>query len=204
MNGPVLGEVPMNEVDLEFRSLMDRVRSGDQEAAWELLEVYGPHILRVVRKKLNVRLRSKFDSVDFVQSVWASFFRQPSCVRRFDTPQDLVRFLIAVAQNKVTDETRKRFNTAKHDINKEEFLEDRVDAFDKRIEPIDARQSRPSEIAVAREEWHRLIKDKPRHHQQVMELRFQGATYQEIADSLHIHERTARKIVNELVGATSE
>ena len=188
----------MNEVDLEFRSLMDRVRSGDQEAAWELLEVYGPHILRVVRKKLNDRLRSKFDSVDFVQSVWASFFRHPSCVRRFASPQDLVRFLIAVARNKVYDETRRRFNTAKHDISKEEFLEDRVDSYENRIEPIDARQARPSEIAVAREEWHRLIQGQPRRNQQVMELRFQGATYQEIADSLHIHERTARKIVDEL------
>src|SRR5947209_4816813 len=48
----------------EFKNLMRRVQEGSEDAARELLDRYGEHILRVVRRKLSRQLRSKFDSVD--------------------------------------------------------------------------------------------------------------------------------------------
>jgi DNA-directed RNA polymerase specialized sigma subunit, sigma24 homolog len=96
----------MDNIDAEFHSLMDRIRTGDQDAARLLLELYGPHILRVVRRHLSEKEQSKFDSIDFVQSVWAPFFRQPDCVHSFERPQDLVAFLVSIARNKVCDEMR--------------------------------------------------------------------------------------------------
>ena len=61
----------------EFRDAIDQICSGSEEAAWNFIETYGPHIQRVVRRRLHQSLRSKFDSVDFVQMVWASFFADP-------------------------------------------------------------------------------------------------------------------------------
>src|SRR6478736_4128141 len=61
----------------EFAALIEQVRAGSQEAAWTLVEKYGRDVQRFVRRTLHQRLRSKFDSLDFVQIVWGSFFRAP-------------------------------------------------------------------------------------------------------------------------------
>ena len=59
----------------DFPSLMQQISMGSEDAAWELVERYGELIRRAVRRVLNKKLRSKFDSLDFVQLVWSSFFR---------------------------------------------------------------------------------------------------------------------------------
>lgn len=60
----------------DFRGLLNRIKEGDDTAAWELVEHYGEDIRNAVRRSLNRRLRPKFDSLDFVQLVWSSFFRR--------------------------------------------------------------------------------------------------------------------------------
>lgn len=69
-----------------FASLMQRVREGSQDAAHELFQQYGPHILRIVRRKLHKTMRSKYDSSDFVQAVWASFFAIEPAQYHFEAP----------------------------------------------------------------------------------------------------------------------
>src|SRR5262245_32263571 len=57
---PVVGDKGYTMVDSqqELRGLMERIRAGSQEAARELCDRYGSHILRVVRRKLDKKLRS--------------------------------------------------------------------------------------------------------------------------------------------------
>ena len=95
---------------------MEQVRSGSTDAVWRLIEDYGPHIQRVVRRRLDQRMRSKFDSQDFVQMVWASFFRNPVEMSSFDEPEDLLRYLSAMARHKVVNEHRRRIVHQKHNI----------------------------------------------------------------------------------------
>ena len=83
----------MPSFESDFRTLLAGIRSGSEEAAWQLIEQYGPHIRRIVRRRLDRRLRSQFDSVDFVQAVWASFFREPDQIRSFETLPDLIKYL---------------------------------------------------------------------------------------------------------------
>jgi hypothetical protein len=40
----------------EFATLMQRVREGSEDAAWELVQLYGEAIRRAVRRALNERL----------------------------------------------------------------------------------------------------------------------------------------------------
>src|SRR5579864_1112444 len=95
------GQVPANAgtaPDDPFRSLLRRVLTGCPEAAEELHRDYGDHIIRVVRRRLPRRLRPKFDSVDFAQDVWASFFQAE---HDFKGPEHLMAFLTRVARTKV-------------------------------------------------------------------------------------------------------
>ena len=102
-----------------FEDLMHRVQSGSEEAAWEVFDRYGGHIRRAVRRALSPALRSKFDSIDFVQCVWLSFFRVRDKADHFKGPQHLVKFLAGMARNKVRMEVRRRLSSEQYDVGRE-------------------------------------------------------------------------------------
>lgn len=185
----------MLSIESDFRTLLIGIRAGSEDAAWRFIERYGPHIHRVVHRLLDRRLRSQFDSVDFVQAVWASFFREPDQIRSFETAPELTGYLAAAARNKVIDEARRRLGTKKYDVKLERSFNDSS------VEADELRSGGPSpdEVAIAREAWSRLVAQQPTQYREVVKLRFQGATYPEIAARLEIHERTARKIIERLL-----
>ena len=182
----------MRARDDEFGLLLEQAQSGSQDAMCQLIERYAPYIVRVVRRKLSRAIRSKFDSLDFVQAVWASFFGAPQQFVRFDRPEDLVRHLAAIAHNKVVDEIRRRMETDKYNINRERSLDDSTLHFSRELA---SQEPSPSEVAVADEMWTRLIRGQPAHYQRILELRRDGHTQQQIADQLGLNERTVRRVI---------
>jgi RNA polymerase sigma-70 factor (ECF subfamily) len=180
----------------EFRDLLQRVRDGDEDAAWELIDRYGPHIFRVVRRRLNARIRSKFDSADFVQAVWASFFTSRAEILSFNQPEELIGFLAQMAQNKVLTEVRRRLQYTRNNVTHEQPLDDST-----LPAPIDAaaNQPSPSQVAVARERWERMLNNSPPQWREILEMRYRGATYEEVALKLGMHERSIRKIVEQML-----
>ncbi|MDX1944918.1 MAG: sigma-70 family RNA polymerase sigma factor [Pirellulaceae bacterium] len=182
----------------EFAELMRRVERGETDAVWQLLEQYSGHLRRHVRRALNRDLRSKFDSVDFVQVVWASFFREPERVRGMRTSGDLLAYLATLARNKVVDEGRRRLRTQKHDIRRDIRIDD---LHEDQREALASRDPTPSAVAIFRERWDKLLDNQPPRVRQIVELRFRGASYIEIAQRLQIHERTARRAIERLTEA---
>ena len=161
----------------------------------ELVERYGAHILRIVRRKLNRTLRVKFDSGDFVQAVWASFFALPLQRYQFDRSEALVAFLANLARNKVVEVVRQRLLTQKYNANRERSLEldrDRLSA------SLVGREPDPLEIAIAREEWGRLLKEQPERYRQILASLGSGLTQREVASQLGVNERTVRRVVRKL------
>jgi RNA polymerase sigma-70 factor (ECF subfamily) len=180
----------------EFQILLKRVQSGSQEATCELIEQYTSHIVRAVRRKLNKSIRTKFDSVDFVQAVWASFFTDPKQLADFSRPDELVRYLAALAHNKVIDEIRRRMETQKYSVNRERSLNDSEYKLSSRLA---GREPSPSEVAVADELWGRLLQGLPEHHRRILELRREGNTHQQIASRLGLNERTVRRVIQSVL-----
>src|SRR5262245_33911435 len=103
----------MDQTSNDFHSLMSRVRDGDPDAATELFSNYADAVRKVVRRHLRQQMRRQYDSVDFEQSVWASFFLTSAENYAFLTPEDLVAFLSRLAFNKVVDATRKRLGVTR-------------------------------------------------------------------------------------------
>jgi RNA polymerase sigma-70 factor (ECF subfamily) len=178
----------------EFRAAIAGVRAGSAEAVWKLIADYGPHIQRVVRRRLDRRMRSKFDSQDFVQMVWASVFRNPHEICSLNQPEDFIRFLAALARRKVIVEHRRRFQTQKYNVTREQSLDDSELA----EQPVDNEQATPSQIAMAREQWDRYMRHRPERDRSIVQMRIRGATFLEISQQLGIHERTARKVIDRL------
>ena len=179
----------------EFRDLIERIQGGSLEAAWDLTERYSLHIRRVVRRLLDARLRSQYESVDLVQSVWASFFRHPAAIAGCQTSEDFSRRLIAIARNKVFDKYNRAFRTAKND----QSLEVRIEANEQLQERLISQEPAPYELAVARERWNRLFEQQSPQSQEILRKRIRGISYVEIARQMELSERTVRRTIDRLI-----
>jgi RNA polymerase sigma-70 factor (ECF subfamily) len=178
-----------------FAQLMERVRSGCRAAAQELFDSFSGHILRVVRRKLHQRMRTQYDSVDFAQAVWASFFAVPPERFTFDNPDALAGFLAQVASNKVAEAYRRRVLTTKRDLNREVPLG--REEIEKPAKTIDS-QPTPSQVAMANERWERLLEGQPPHYRRILEMLRQGHTYREVADRLGLHPKLIQRLIRKL------
>lgn len=175
---------------------MKRVNDGCDLAAVELLNLYGPQVCRVVRRRLNRLMRSKFDTNDFAQAVWMSFFANRDLIAKLQSPNELVALLSRVARNKVVDEFRRQFATQKMNVNRERVIDDDSNSpFSRGLR--DPGPS-PSEFAIANELWAGMVSGQPSNYRRILELRIAGSTYEEIAGELNINERTVRRIIKRI------
>lgn len=183
-----------------LQDVLARIQRGDERAAQELLASYEAEVRLVVRRQLPRLLRSRFDSLDFLQSVWGSFFRR---VRtdpvEFDDERHLVAFLARAAKNKVIDQYR-RAGSQKQDMHREEPLW--TDAGSPRDLP--ARDDTPSEVAEAREAFGRLREALPEDRRPILDLKAGGLSSREIGDRLGISERTVQRVIEDLRRRTVE
>jgi RNA polymerase sigma factor (sigma-70 family) len=191
---PIHGDALGSEL-AEFHDLMERVRHGSDDAGRELLVRYGPLILRVVRRKLSKELRPKFDSMDFAQAVWASFYGDKSRLLELDRPEALIGRLVDMAKNKVIDEFRRRVTADCHEHDDAAPIAD--DAPPAPEQP-DERTHTPSQEAMANDLWRRLVAGQPDDLQEIVRLRMVGLTCEEIADRLGMASRTVRRRLDEL------
>lgn len=175
---------------------MRRVEAGEPGAVEELLQGYGQHVMRAVRRHLRSEMRSKFDSDDFVQDVWKSFFAAPPAADKFLEPRHLAGYLVAMARNKIGQEQRRRLKTLKFDVRRERSLDDCLGAG--QSEPIDDHPT-PSQVVSAREQWQQLVAEGCTDRvREILRLRCLGMTFDEIGRNLGIHARTARRAIEKL------
>jgi RNA polymerase sigma factor (sigma-70 family) len=177
-----------------LQELLARIRDGDEEAARELLERYESKVRMVVRRQLPRLLRSRFDSLDFLQSVWGSFFhRVRTTPTEFDDGRHLVAFLARAAKNKVIDEYR-RAGSQKGDMRREEPLWTEGD----RPKDVAAQIETASQVAEAREAFGKLRDLVPEERRALLELKAAGLSSREIGERLGISERTVQRVLEDL------
>jgi RNA polymerase sigma factor (sigma-70 family) len=185
----------MEMTNNDLAALIERARSGDAEAIGSLRR-FEDDIRMMVRVRLPRPLRSQFDSMDFVQEVWHSFFRiNQEDPDRLSQIRDIRSFLAGVARNKVFEEHRRRSMTQKYDLGREEPLYVRRGSRDIPRD-VPANDPSPSQDAQARERLDQILEGGSPRDAEVIELRRQGLTFEEIAEQTGLHERTVRRVVD--------
>lgn len=169
--------------------VLDKLCSGDAEAAERVFVTYEPYLRMVVRRLLPVRMRAKFDSVDVVQSTWADVlrgFRESGW--RFESSTQLRAFLVKVTRNRFIDRVRRHGRAAQ----RERALEavGQISAPDP--------DPRPSEVAQAEELWQEMVKLCPPAHRPLLQLKRDGFSLSEIAERTGLHESSVRRILYDL------
>lgn len=182
----------MNKLPPEgsLNDLLEKLHNGDLDVAEEIFLAYEPYLRLVVRRQLTSGLRSKFDSLDIVQSVWVDLlkgFRESGW--RFPDADHLQAFLVKATRNRFID----RFRQHKSAMQREEPISS-SNAHSLAGESPDT----PTAKVHAEELWDRLVQECPPAHRDVLALKRQGFTLDEIADKTGLHAGSVRRILYEL------
>jgi RNA polymerase sigma-70 factor (ECF subfamily) len=169
--------------------LFEGLNRGDAAAVERVVAAYGPFLRMVVRRHLAGRLRAKLDSADVVQSVWLQLLRACGAGAWSVKDDAALRALLAtVARRRLVS----RFRHHRAALERE-----RSGPADSEVLPPSP-QPRPSEIAQADELWERLLSLCPPPHRELLRLRRQGLTLDEIAARTGLHEGSVRRVLRQL------
>ena len=185
----------------EFDRLMLQLANGSEDAAMELADKYTPYILRTVRRNFSPEMRQKLDSFDVAQTLWASILLRPNELLRFKTADDFIAYLAEATRRKVSEKKRALL-TKKRNINREVPF---VSSDDEREngawndEAMHSKEPTPSTVASLRERWQSALNGASERDRQIVELRLNRHTFDEISSLLSIHEQTARRAIERLL-----
>ena len=169
--------------------LVALAKEGDESALNQLCSVYGERVRRIIRLRLDQKLRPKLDSVDVVQD---ALILALGGLKDFTyrNEGDFLRWLSKIAENKFRDILDK-FHADKRDIHKEmpfrKVGRSTEGGFVGAAEPI--RTTTPSVIMRKKEALDRLEQAldelKPEYKEVVMLKRIEGLSHAEIAERLN-------------------
>jgi RNA polymerase sigma-70 factor (ECF subfamily) len=171
-------------------ALLEKLCSGDAQAAEQVYRAYEPYLRKVVRRQLPRKVRTKFDSADIVQSVWADVvqgFREAGW--HFADAAHLRAFLVKVTRNRFLDRLRQHQRALEHEQPLEGTARELLPA---------SRQPCPNEVIQADELWEKMLALCPPAHHEMLRLKRQGLTLAEIAVHTGLHEGSIRRIIRTL------
>jgi RNA polymerase sigma-70 factor (ECF subfamily) len=179
-----------------LETLVEQLSSGDAEATQRVFLTYEPYLRMVVRRQLTPTLRTRFDSVDIVQSAWADLLTGFQSGRwHFSSPEQLRAFLVRVTNNRLVDRVRQQEKSLR--------LEQPLVESDLR-ERAEGQPRQPGDELEAEEIWQRLLALCPEQHRGLLELRRQGLSLVEIAARSGLHEGSVRRILRDLASRLAE
>lgn len=165
----------MTDEQPSFAEFVRRIRSGDQDAAVELVRRYEPAIRLEVRRRLHdPSLFPLFESLDICQSVLASFFVR-AAVGQFDldAPGQLLGLLTAMARNKLAHHIRHQHRQRRDSRRRGSPLEDQL---------AEAAGGLPPDRLVEGKELLEKVRESlSAEERQLADLRAEGLTWPEVA-----------------------
>jgi RNA polymerase sigma-70 factor (ECF subfamily) len=170
--------------------LIAKLNAGDADAAGELFQQLEPYLRMVIRRQMSGKIRPKFDSADIVQSVWADVVDGLHHAKwKFENVDQLRAFLLRMTRNRFVDRLRQNRRALDH-----EWAMPNRD-----IDVMASHASaRVSENFYADELWHQMLDACPPAHYQVLYLKRQGASLDEIAARTGLHKGSVRRILYQI------
>lgn len=184
---------PSTSSDDDAERLLIRFREGDK-AAWETLvgRCYDK-VRRVVRRRLEPRMRSLYDSTDIANDVFTSLVEKADRID-FQNLQALEAHLVQAAKRKVIDQWRKQHRHVR-DMGREcRFYTGDESHI---IEPP-ASDPTPSQYAQARETKEWILARQSGAGRMVVELRELSYDTSEISSRLGLHVRKVQRLLKEM------
>ncbi len=176
----------------DFQLLLAACRRREPGAVAELVHRYLPHVQAAVRRRLGTGMRTRFDTVDFAQEVWLSFFRTAIDRAELRDEASLIAYLTQMAKLKVVEEHRHQ-STQKVGMGRESSLVETTAA------PA-GREPTPSAAAIADDEWQRLTARLPDREREMLRMLRDGHSHADTAAAFGLSEKTIQRLLRRVLG----
>jgi RNA polymerase sigma-70 factor (ECF subfamily) len=191
--------------DPKTQHLVALAKQGDEPALNQLCSVYGERVRRIIRLRLDRKLRPKLDSVDVVQD---ALILALDGLKDFTYKNegDFLRWLSRIAENRLRD-IFDQFHADKRDVHKEiPFKKEGRSTEGGSVgaaRPM--RTTTPSVIASKKEAMDRLEKAldklKPEYKEIIVLKKIEGLSHAEIAERLHKNVGAMRMLLARAMAA---
>lgn len=172
-----------------FTTVIDGLRSGDDQAARQLVRRFTGQLIVLARRRLDAALTYKVDPEDLVQSVYKSFFKRlDSGQCEFDTWDSVWGFLALITVRKCLDRAEYH-RAACRCLGRERPLTSAA------MWSALAREPTPPQAAMLVEMVEQLMTGLDQRGRDVVSLHLQGFTIAEIGDRLGRARRTVRRTI---------
>ena len=182
----------MVQFDRDWDSWIRRVAEGDEEAGMQFWSDYGLRLQKLAQQNLSSHMQRRFAAEDVVQSVCRTFIRRAR-VGHFDVPEagKLWNLLCAITLNKLRSYARFH-EQQKRRVSDEVNLKDGQSIREPFTSGIELS---PDDAAVFSDVLDQLFDHLDEQEQQLVELKLQQYTNDEISERLKCSERTIRRVV---------
>ncbi len=178
-----------------FERLIEGLCQGDEEIAHGFFHRYDRVLCQIAQRHLTSGIRRRVDADDVVQSVFRTFFRRAQQGQfEFSDGRRLWSLLCAITLTKVREKARYHLR-GKRSVQRETAPPPEVDeGLPGRFEAVD-REPSPADAAEFTDQFQQLLDALEPEQRQVVELKLQACTQEEIAEQMGISERTVRRIL---------
>jgi RNA polymerase sigma factor (sigma-70 family) len=183
----------MSEPRTPMNDWLQAVTDGDEQAVAEFWQQYGERLNRLAQTRLSPRLAQRVGADDVVQSVCRTFFRRAREGQfELSDAESLWRLLCAITLTKCRL-TARFHGRQRRGISREQPLEGLPG--DSVAPQIAGNDPAPDEAAEMDEELQRLLGAFDPEERQVVDLKLQEQTNDEIAQQMGCSERTVRRVL---------
>lgn len=193
----------------QTQRLVALAKEGDQAALERLCKAYNERVLRIIRMRMGLELRTKLESMDLVQDAFIAALRGLENFT-YRNEGDFLRWISKIAENRLRDNLDK-FHADKRDIRKETPLMRNRDATRESLAqsffgPIDSMT--PSVIMSKRENLDKLEKAmdglKPEYREVIVLTKIEGFSYKEAGERLGKNPDAVRMLLSRAMAALSK
>ncbi|HXG11997.1 MAG TPA: sigma-70 family RNA polymerase sigma factor [Gemmataceae bacterium] len=176
----------------EGRALLELLGAGDEEAARQVVDRYINRLVALARQRLSQRLASRVDPEDVVQSVFRTFFGRVKAGKfHIEDQDDLCKLLVRITVHKVLRQVEFH-QAAKRDPHLE--AEQGSRSQERLMELLD-RDPSPEAAVAFLDQLEALFNTMTPRERQVLEMRLQGYSNDEIVAKLGLtNDRAIRRI----------
>jgi RNA polymerase sigma factor (sigma-70 family) len=183
----------MAEAEDHWQRLIQGLRDGDPQAVREFCARYGELLHRLADKHLAEGLRRRVSPEDVVQSACRTFLRRAQGGQfHLADSASLWRLLCAITLAKVREQAR--FHLRQKRGFDQEVQAVPGDASGVSFHPVDPNPS-PAEAAELADQFQQLLATLDDEERQIVDLKLQEYTNDEVAQHLGCSERTVRRIL---------
>ena len=179
------------------------LRNGDQGVIRQFCHAYGASLEKLAERHLASGIRRRVGADDVVQSACRTFFRRAQ-VGEFELPdaESLWGLLCAITLTKVREQTRFHLRD-KRGLQREKHAAANATESEQPWFNLPAAEPTPDEAAEFADQFAQLLTALDEEERQLVDLKLQQCTNDEIAERMGCSERTVRRILKRVQAALS-